>query len=309
MPFPPDATVAAENLAATIGLQFDPSRARLKTSAKRRKVRSSAGSGSIPAPSEASSPPEPAVQPASGTQAEPETVSIAVEEPIATIASEDNTVDPSAAVEEAADSSQELESRLDEAIEKVALLGQLMEQDMQVFTEDSETPSPSQQNEGFDKLASRLDEVLDAVTGLQTKANEFDECRQWIQEIKANTEIGQAKRDILTGMLSGLNDEVRELRTQVAVTQKTAMASTDRLEEMKQALGSRRQSALPAAAPSRPSSAITPTTSLGVSVMVLSWAVMLYLRTESPVYLVLAVVVVNMAGCAVIMLGRRRASS
>ena len=293
---------AAEILAATIDLQFAPVKARLKRPRKRRKQSDSSPTRSSPAQETISAPSESASHP------EPETVRSAVRESIENFASEDTTTDPSELVGDIRDPGEDLPSRLDEAAEKVAFLGQLVEQDLQVLAEETESPTEPPPAPEFEQLGSRLDTVLDAVTELQTQVSGFDECRQWIEEIRGNTEIGQAKRDILTGMLSGLNDEVKELRSQVALTQKAAMKSADKTEDMTRALTtSPPPSARLASAPSATSSRIAPTTVLGAGVLLLSWAVMLYLRTESPVYVVLALVVINLTGCATILLGRRTA--
>ena len=122
-----------------------------------------------------------------------------------------------------------------------------------------------------------------------------------LDEIRANVVVTQSKRDILAASMSMICDNVQELRTHVVTANKASLASAKRVQQLSDDLGRNPAASLSGG---MTAASATPVLVLGVGVLVLTWALLFYVKTGNLYVALAGLVVANLAGCATILMGR-----
>lgn len=202
-----------------------------------------------------------------------------------------------------------LEAKLDEMTQRLAPL--MVEGGLESLMRAAAQPEARDHGPLLAELDQRLEDLRGGIAAWPGKAEGGGdpELKKSIQEIKSTVEIAQAKRDILAGSLSMLSDDMKELRMQMAVTNKAAMASAKTVQTVSEDLRNR-PAATPGAEPAKAEPnplryGLQPSTVImGVGVLLLSWSLMFYFKTGNTHLALLGLVVANLAGCAMILLSR-----
>ena len=115
----------------------------------------------------------------------------------------------------------------------------------------------------------------------------------------------------MTGMLNTLGGDVQDLRSEFSSTSRAALASAKTVHKLREQVedvasesreAAKRAERRQASAANRP---IKPSTMvMGVGVLLLSWAMMFYLKTGNAHLALLGLVAVNLAGCVTIVLSK-----
>ena len=199
-----------------------------------------------------------------------------------------------------------LESKIDELSEWLAPLWDALEQD--VLAKLGEIPAVPNYGSSSDAkgLQKKLNWIIASLEDIQSRTADYELLKNYLQEIKGTTEIAQAKKDILAGMLSTLNDDIRELRVQLGVTNKAALDSARSVHGMSEVMSA--PNGLVVELPVHDAAGgrgIKPSALIvGVGILLLSWSMMFYLKTGNVHLALMGLVVVNLAGCATILFSR-----
>lgn len=159
-------------------------------------------------------------------------------------------------------------------------------------------------------LGAKLDEILGSIAILQDETP-GPQLKAPVDQIEANLELAESRHDVVDGWLQRLSDDVKELRSQLSATHKTTLNSAKTVENISETLATAQ-----VAATTTPTPVPSPATRgepawnakmmvLGVSVLLMSWSLMFYLKAGSTTIALVGLGLVNLAGCAAILLGRR----
>ncbi len=185
-----------------------------------------------------------------------------------------------------------------------------VEQEMQqAETEEPAMPEVSQEPTAADwqHWTDTLSEIKSDIAQLEQIQSTTSALQPTLQEIHSSVEKDQARGEVLSGSMNMLTADLQELKTQVSAANQTSLTcaqSTQYLAQSMTVLGSMSAqiTAQPASTPKRNTTA---TLGLGLGTLLLTWSLMIYLKTGELHIALAGLIMANMAGCIVLYSGRR----